>query len=129
MRIDDYVDRPYLIELVYSEDEEGQRGWVAEVAELPGCIAQGETPDAAVQAVRDAMTSWIAVALEDGKTIPEPRQEVTHSGRLLLRMPRTLHAQLADEAEHEGVSLNQFVTASLAGAVGWRSRDRGAVPA
>lgn len=45
------------------------------------------------------------------------------SGRILLRLPRTLHAELVDVAAREGVSLNQFCATALAGAVAWRSRD------
>ena len=41
------------------------------------------------------------------------------SGRLLLRMPAALHAELARTAEREGVSLNQFITKALAGKIGW----------
>ncbi|HYK07532.1 MAG TPA: toxin-antitoxin system HicB family antitoxin [Gaiellaceae bacterium] len=41
------------------------------------------------------------------------------SGRLLLRMPAALHAELAQTAEREGVSLNQFITRALAGRIGW----------
>jgi hypothetical protein len=41
------------------------------------------------------------------------------SGRLLLRMPAALHAELAQAAEREGVSLNQFITRALAGRIGW----------
>jgi hypothetical protein len=41
------------------------------------------------------------------------------SGRLLLRMPAALHAELASTAEREGVSLNQFITRALAGRIGW----------
>jgi hypothetical protein len=35
-------------------------------------------------------------------------------------MPQSLHAELADAAEREQVSLNQFITLALAAAVGWR---------
>ena len=45
---------------------------------------------------------------------PEDRDKPAPSGRLLLRMPRTLHADLAQAAEREGTSLNQFITAALA---------------
>ena len=41
------------------------------------------------------------------------------SGRLLLRMPQALHAELSRSAEREGVSLNQFITTALARTIGW----------
>jgi RNA polymerase sigma-B factor len=47
-------------------------------------------------------------------------QQSTHSGRLLVRMPQSLHAELARVAEHEGVSLNALITGTLASSVGWR---------
>jgi RNA polymerase sigma-B factor len=50
----------------------------------------------------------------------EPEEPKAHSGRLLVRMPPSLHTQLAQTAEREGVSLNTLVTGALAGAVGWR---------
>jgi RNA polymerase sigma-B factor len=49
-----------------------------------------------------------------------PQQQSTHSGRLLVRMPQSLHAELARVAEHEGVSLNTLITGALASSVGWR---------
>jgi hypothetical protein len=51
---------------------------------------------------------------------PSPDAGARHSGRLLVRMPATLHDELANVAETEGVSLNQLITGVLASAVGWR---------
>jgi RNA polymerase sigma-B factor len=45
------------------------------------------------------------------------RGQSAHSGRLLLRMPRNLHAQLAEAAEREGVSLNQLIVGTLSRSV------------
>lgn len=47
------------------------------------------------------------------------------SGRLLLRMPAALHAELAQAAERDGVSLNQFITRALAGRIGWGADAEG----
>jgi hypothetical protein len=50
-------------------------------------------------------------------TLPEPPvrlQRGEFSGKLDVRVPKSLHAALASEAEVEGVSLNQLVTAKLA---------------
>jgi hypothetical protein len=38
-------------------------------------------------------------------------------------MPARLHEELAQAADREGASLNQFITSVLAGAVGWRRED------
>ena len=48
------------------------------------------------------------------------------SGKLLVRMPRTLHADLTRAADEEGVSLNQFIIGALTGAVSWRAGRTGA---
>jgi hypothetical protein len=50
---------------------------------------------------------------------PKRGTKANPSGRLLLRMPAALHAELAQAAEREGVSLNQFITRALAGRIGW----------
>ena len=123
MTTDDYLALPYSVTLTPDRDDEGRRGWVAEVADLPGCISQGDTPDEAIERIRNAMAGWISVALEDGREIPPPRDKDTYSGRFLVRLPASLHAELARQAEREHVSLNQLVATALAGAVGWRARE------
>ena len=57
----------------------------------------------------------------------QKRPAASHSGRLLLRMPQSLHADLAEAAEREDVSLNQFITNALSAAVGWH-REHGDTP-
>jgi hypothetical protein len=49
--------------------------------------------------------------------LPEPPvgpQRREYSGKFNVRIPKSLHAALASEAESEGVSLNQLVVAKLA---------------
>ena len=46
------------------------------------------------------------------------------SGRLSLRVPKSLHRALAIRARAEGVNLNKFATAALAFAVEWNPRSR-----
>jgi HicB family len=75
-------------------------------------------------ATPDAVTD----ALPDETPRKQRQRSGSYSGRLLLRMPRSLHAELARASERDGVSLNQFITGVLASAVDWR-RDDGAVVA
>jgi hypothetical protein len=54
---------------------------------------------------------------EEGDKTPAARAEPNYSGRLLLRMPRALHAELAQRAEREGTSLNQLIIGALSSSV------------
>jgi hypothetical protein len=52
-----------------------------------------------------------------GESVKDKGDEKGHSGRLLLRMPRALHAELAQAAEKRGVSLNQLIVGLLSNAL------------
>lgn len=112
------ADQPYHIELVRDTGPAG--GWSAQVEELPGCTAHGGTAEEAIESIEVAIRDWIADAVAHKRDVPKPRSPSSHSGRLLVRMPQSLHADLARAAELEEVSLNQFITSSLASVIGWR---------
>jgi predicted HicB family RNase H-like nuclease len=118
--VDRFLELPYHIVLVRDEGGNGKDSWTARVEELPGCEAHESSADGAARAISQAMETWLAAALEKGATVPEPRRAPSHSGRLLLRIPQGLHAELAHKADREEVSLNGLITGMLAGAVGWQ---------
>ena len=47
--------------------------YIAEVPELPGCNAHGETYEEAIREIQEAMELWIDSAREFGHAIPEPK--------------------------------------------------------
>ena len=49
------------------------RLFIAEVPELPGCIAHGDTQEAALLNIQEAIQLWIDTAKEFGDPIPEPQ--------------------------------------------------------
>lgn len=59
--------------IIYWSNEDN--AFIAEVPELPGCIAHGETPEKALKNVKGAMQLWIDTAKEFGDPIPEPKGE------------------------------------------------------
>jgi RNA polymerase sigma-B factor len=61
-------------------------------------------------------------------TPAEPKPQAAHSGRLMLRMPQSLHTELAQAAEREEVSLNQFITNTLAASMRWHAEREAAPP-
>lgn len=118
--VDDYLKLPYTIEVIRDESD-GQPGYVARVVELPGCLTQADDFQELGEMVEDAMRLWIETALEDGQVVPQPRLAAQHSGKFLVRVPRSLHRQLVDAAERDGVSLNSLVNVILARAMGERA--------
>jgi predicted RNase H-like HicB family nuclease len=59
--------------IIYWSNED--QVFVAEVPELPGCLAHGNTQEAALAHAREAIQLWIDTAREFGDSIPEPKGE------------------------------------------------------
>jgi antitoxin HicB len=116
--LDYYRGLPYTIEL--SQDPED--GWFVRVKELRGCMSQGDTAEEAVVMIQEAMELWLEVSLEEGLPIPEPRPAGDYSGKFVVRVPRSLHRDLVENAAQEGVSLNQYINVALGRSVGGRAR-------
>jgi antitoxin HicB len=113
-----YLEQPYTVLL--RRDKDGD--YVAKISELPGCSAHGKTSGEALENLEEAKALWIEDCLETGDSVPLPAdEEALPSGKWLQRVPRKLHRRLQTLAKNEGVSLNQFVTALLAEAVGERA--------
>jgi len=103
----------YPIEIVREED-----GTVVALhPDLMGCVAQGDTADEAVANLDEARLAWLEVRLAEHLPIPEPPDE-NYGGKVLVRMMPALHAALARRASRQGVSLNQFIVATMAESVG-----------
>lgn len=105
-----YLNLRYPITLV----QETEGGYTAMIPDLPGCVSVGETVEEAMAMVEDARRGWLEVAYAHGDEIPLPSTERTYSGKVLVRMPPSLHRRLAEGAEREGVSLNQYIVTLLA---------------
>lgn len=99
----------YPAEVFWSEEDEG---YIAIAPDLEGASAWGATEAEALAELRIAIEAWMEAALAAGNHIPEPTQPRLpgqYSGKLLLRIPRELHAELDRSADAQGVSLNQYL--------------------
>jgi antitoxin HicB len=111
-----YLSLPYRIALSRDGLDE-ERPWRAAVEELAGCEARGTTAADAADRIPAALADWVATAHAAGREVPEPRRARDYSGKLLLRMSKTLHAELAQAAERDEVSLNAYINLLLATAI------------
>ncbi|NJK73180.1 MAG: type II toxin-antitoxin system HicB family antitoxin [Oscillatoriales cyanobacterium RU_3_3] len=60
----------YEVIIYWSQDD---RAFIAEIPELPGCAADGETYQEALQNLEIIMQEWIETANELGRPIPQPK--------------------------------------------------------
>ena len=60
----------YEIILYWSNEDQV---FVAEIPELPGCIAHGESQEAVLASAQEAVQLWIDTAEEFGDVVPEPK--------------------------------------------------------
>jgi antitoxin HicB len=104
----------YPLNIFWSAED---KGFIAEAPDLPGCSAWGKTEAEAAREAQDAIAAWLQAARAAKRTIPKASVAAPvsgYSGKFLVRVPRSLHARLAREAEQQGVSLNQWAASKLA---------------
>lgn len=112
-------------------DFEGESLFEARVRELPDPVEYGESFDEAYGLAVDAIETTAEALAEQGRRIPQPLEPADdYSGRVTLRIAKSLHRALADTAEAEGVSLNQHLVNVLAYYSGFAAgqRPEGASP-
>jgi antitoxin HicB len=104
--IDRYMKMNYPIRLRWLEAD---GVFVAEFPDLPGCLAYGTNVQEAYDKAREAKKEWLAVTIQQGYPVPLPTQEEDYSGRLLLRIPSSLHRAISERAKASGTSMNQYL--------------------
>jgi len=109
-----YMSCNYPYELIRDPE---QGGYFATHPDLDGCAAQGETAEEAMAALDAARELWMETRLEDGLPVSEPAVGQS-SGRVSLRMPSAVHAQLIKKANKQGVGLDLLLNAILSEYVG-----------
>lgn len=97
-----------------------ENDWVCEYPDLPGCIGTGASRTEAVEDGEAAKVLWLDTYKRKFGEYPEVNDSFSreYSGRFVLRVPRSLHRDLALRAEENGTSLNtlcvQYLSAGLA---------------
>jgi len=110
----EYLKQPYS-RLVVPESDGTFRG---EILEFPGCIAAGDTASETLSKLEDVAESWVQSMLDRGQHIPEPLEVNNYSGKMVLRLSKSLHRKAAIVARMDGVSLNSFIANCVSERVG-----------
>ena len=105
-------------------------GFMFTMPDIPGVMADGGTEIEAIADGREAFVAVVSAMIDMGQEVPAPMfnardfTPASASGKVLARLPRSMHLQLAARAKTEGVSLNYLVIAYIAEGLGRRSGAR-----
>ena len=97
--------------------EDGEVLYFGYVAELPDISSYAEAFDEVYENCLESLRLLYEDAVEQGKTFPTPQKAPAlsgFSGRVTLRMSRSMHAEVSRCAEEDGVSLNSWVVEAIA---------------
>ncbi len=94
----------YKLEIICDENHT----YIASYPELPGCIVKGSSLEKVIEEIQQQKQQWLIRAYTSGEQIPLPGDTSKYSGQFKLRLPRSLHKSLTENAKKEGISLNQY---------------------
>jgi antitoxin HicB len=119
---------PFKYRIVTEWSDEDQV-FVSRVPALPGCSAHGDSPERAAKEARIAAGAILDVMREDNDPIPPPDASIDYSGKLGLRLPKSMHEQVARLAAADDVSINTKLLTLIAHGMGQRSEHDREKPA
>ncbi len=100
----------YTYEVSWSEDD---GVFISRCLEFPSLAAHGKTEVVALKEIVDLVEDILSNMKKNNEEIPEPLSTRNYSGTTNLRMPKSLHRELAKEAARQDVSLNQLLLHKL----------------
>jgi predicted HicB family RNase H-like nuclease len=115
--VEHYVNLPYTTIIEKWDDGRGPY-YVARLVELPDLLMDGDTPEEALKELEEEKPEYFELYLRLGNKMPEPLNTQNYSGKIVLRLPVSLHEDLAKMAALEGVSLNQYMVSALSKQIG-----------
>jgi predicted RNase H-like HicB family nuclease len=107
---------------IQSVDIEGERLLKATVRDLPDVAVFGYSYDEVAKQVLDVIARLHQAAVDHGRPFPKPSESSeAATGRVTLRLPRSLHAEVEACAQDDDVSLNTWIVSALSDRVGRRA--------
>src|SRR6056297_803670 len=118
----------YKITIVKLSNEDGG-GYLATIPAI-GAMGDGETQEEAIIDVREVGKAHLEIMREDNEIIPKPdvyQKEESYSGKILARIPKSLHKKLAIQSKIEKCSINQllnyFISIGIGDMIGKQQKE------
>jgi predicted HicB family RNase H-like nuclease len=104
-------DYPFVVKPVDPDEKDVK--FIVQYLDFPGLSGGGDTIEEALSIAEEAKNMYLDLLTEQGHSWPQPT-DMNVSGRITLRLPKTLHLKTIDLAERDNVSLNTFITDAIA---------------
>jgi len=104
------LDR-YAYRVIWSEDD---AEYVGLCTEFPSLSWLDASPEKAFKGIRQLIEETVADLTQQHEPIPEPISTKKFSGKFIVRVPSELHRKLVLEAQESHVSLNRYISNTLA---------------
>lgn len=100
----------YPINIEWSDEDQE---YIATCSAFPGLSAFGTSEEEALREAKIALAGFIETYKANNMPLPEPASRASFSGKLQLRLAKTLHRLAAQMARNEDVSLNTFIVDAI----------------
>jgi predicted HicB family RNase H-like nuclease len=101
----------YTYRVTWSEEDKEHVGLCAE---FPSLSWLAPAPEAALRGIRSVVADVVEDMERQKELVPAPLASRSFSGKFMVRVPASVHRELAVEAAESGVSLNRLASAKLA---------------
>lgn len=101
---------PYIVREV-NEEEYGVKYFI-EYIDFPGITGGGETLEEAIEIAKEGLEMYLDTLKSEGKLAPAPFDS-SSTGRITLRMSKSVHLAASEMSNREGISLNAFINDSI----------------
>ncbi len=93
--------------------EDGTIQWGARFLEVDGVVGAGDTPEEAMKSAYENLEVHLEFLKEDGNLIPECNVDKKYSGKIALRVSKSLHERIAECAAADGISINSYISNAI----------------
>ena len=109
------MDKDYRFEVYTDYSGYGDKVYVVKYFDLENVIGVGDTIEAAIEEARCNLEVYLEYCDENNIIVPEAtiHEELDYSGKITVRMSKTLHKLVDERAKKEGISINLFLNEAI----------------
>ena len=109
------MDKDYRFEVYTDYSDYGDKVYVVKYFDLDTVIGVGYTVEEAIEESRGNLEAFLLYCKKNNIKVPEPsiHEELDYSGKVTLRMSKSLHKLVDERAKKEGVSINLLLNEAI----------------